>query len=260
MSQPGAQTPIMMTWGASTQTAEPLADRIADRIAAVDWAEIGQRMAEDGFAKLPVLLTPRECIQIRELYPDDTHFRSRVDMARHRFGEGEYKYLTYPLPPTVQELREALYPPLAEIANGWMEALRSSTRFPTDLGTFLEQCHGLGQTRATPLILRYEAGGYNAMHQDVYGAATFPLQVVLGLSKPCEEYTGGELILVEQRPRAQSHASAILIGQGEGVVFTTREKPNAGSRGYYRSNLRHGVSRVESGLRLTLGVIFHDAP
>jgi hypothetical protein len=233
---------------------------IAERAAAIDWADVGERMDRDGFAKLPALLTPEECVRVRDLYPDDRHFRSRVDMARHRFGEGEYKYLNYPLPSVVQELREALYPPLAEIANRWMEALRSPTRFPAELDAFLEHCHGLGQSRATPLILRYEAGGYNAMHQDVYATATFPLQVVFGLSKPREEYEGGELILVEQRPRAQSRASAILIGQGEGVVFTTREKPVAGSRGYYRSNLRHGVSRLESGLRLTLGVIFHDAP
>jgi hypothetical protein len=235
-------------------------ESIAERTAAVDWAEVGRRMDQDGFAKLPALLTPDDCERLRDLYPDDRHFRSRVDMARHRFGEGEYKYLDYPLPPTVQELREALYPPLAEIANRWMEALRSETRFPSDLADFLEHCHNLGQVRATPLILRYEAGGYNAMHQDVYGAATFPLQVVFGLSKPGDEYEGGEFIVVEQRPRAQSRASAILIGQGEAVVFTTREKPVAGSRGYYRANLRHGVSRLESGLRFTLGVIFHDAP
>jgi hypothetical protein len=233
---------------------------IAERAAAIDWTEVGQQMDRDGFAKLPALLRPEECVQLRELYPDDRHFRSRVDMARHRFGEGEYKYLDYPLPATVQELREALYPPLAEIANRWMDALRSDTRFPPHLAAFLEHCHTLGQTRATPLILRYEAGGYNAMHQDVYGAATFPLQVVFGLSQPHEEYVGGEFIVVEQRPRAQSRATAIRIEQGEGVVFTTREKPVAGSRGYYRSNLRHGVSRLESGLRLTLGVIFHDAP
>jgi hypothetical protein len=237
-----------------------VAARLADRIAAVDWADIGQRMDEHGFARLPAILTPDECVEIRDLYSDDRHFRSRVDMARHRFGEGEYKYLDYPLPDTVQALREALYPPLAEIANRWMEALRTPTRFSAELDTFLEHCHQLGQRRATPLILRYEAGGYNAMHQDVYGEATFPLQVVFGLSKPGQEYEGGELILVEQRPRAQSVASAIQIRQGEGVVFTTREKPTAGARGYYRTSLRHGVSRLESGLRLTLGVIFHDAP
>jgi hypothetical protein len=233
---------------------------IADRVADVDWAEVGERMDRDGFAKLPALLTPEECVTLRDLYPDDTHFRSRVDMARHRFGEGEYKYLTYPLPPAVQELRTALYPPLAEIANRWMEALRSETRFPADLESYLEHCHELGQARATPLILRYEAGGYNAMHQDVYGAATFPLQVVFGLSAPDREYEGGEFIVVEQRPRAQSVASASRIGQGEGLIFTTRERPAAGSRGFYRTNLRHGVSRVTSGLRFTLGVIFHDAP
>jgi hypothetical protein len=239
---------------------QAIASSIAERTAGVNWAEVGERMDRDGFAKLPALLTPDECVALRDLYPDDTQFRSRVDMARHRFGEGEYKYLTYPLPTVVQALREALYPSLAEIANRWMEALRSETRFPADLEAYLEHCHSLGQARATPLILRYEAGGYNAMHQDVYGAATFPLQVVFGLSAPDREYEGGEFIVVEQRPRAQSRASAIRIGQGEAVVFTTREKPVAGSRGYYRANLRHGVSRLESGLRLTLGVIFHDAP
>lgn len=233
---------------------------IAERAAGVDWAEVGERMDRDGFAKLPALLTADECVTLRDLYPDDGHFRSRVDMARHRFGEGEYKYLTYPLPSEVQELRAALYPPLAEIAGRWTDLLGAPTGFPPDLDSYLGHCHSLGQTRATPLILRYEAGGYNAMHQDVYGAATFPLQVVFGLSAPGEEYEGGEFIVVEQRPRAQSRASAIRIGQGEALVFTTRERPVAGSRGYYRTNLRHGVSRVESGLRFTLGVIFHDAP
>ena len=233
---------------------------IAERVASLDWAEIGERMDRDGFAKLPALLTADECVTLRDLYPDDGHFRSRVDMARHRFGEGEYKYLTYPLPSEVQELRAVLYPPLAEIAGRWMALLDAPTRFPPNLDSYLEHCHSLGQTRATPLILRYEAGGYNAMHQDVYGAATFPLQVVFGLSAPGEEYEGGEFVVVEQRPRAQSVASAIRIGQGEALVFTTRERPVIGTRGAYRTNLRHGVSRIESGLRFTLGVIFHDAP
>jgi hypothetical protein len=233
---------------------------IAERAAAIDWADVGARMDRDGFAKLPALLTPDECVMLRDLYPDDTHFRSRVDMARHRFGEGEYKYLTYPLPETVQALRTALYPPLAEIANRWMEALRSETRFPPEHAAYLEHCHAAGQQKATPLILRYEAGGYNAMHQDVYGAATFPLQVVFGLSRPGAEYEGGEFIVVEQRPRAQSRATAIRLGQGEALVFTVRERPVAGTRGVYRTNMRHGVSRIEGGLRFTLGVIFHDAP
>ena len=233
---------------------------IAERVASINWAEVGARMDRDGFAKLPVLLAPDECVLLRELYADDGHFRSRVDMARHRFGQGEYKYLTYPLPETVQDLRTALYPPLAEIANRWMTLLRSETRFPSELEAYLAHCHEAGQRKATPLILRYEAGGYNAMHQDVYGAATFPLQVVFGLSQPDAEYEGGQFIVVEQRPRAQSVASAIRIGQGEALVFTTRERPVIGTRGAYRTNLRHGVSRIESGLRFTLGVIFHDAP
>ena len=242
----------------STITTVPI--RIADRIQSLDWAAIGQQMDADGFARLPALLTPEECAELRDLYADDRHFRKRIDMARHRFGEGQYKYLDYPLPATILELRTALYPPLAEIANRWAEALSSSTRFPADHAAFLEHCHRLGQQRATPLILRYEAGGYNAMHQDVYGPATFPLQVVFGLSQPGIDFVGGEFIVVEQRPRAQSRATAITMAQGEAIAFTTREKPVAGTRAYYRVNLRHGVSRLESGLRFTLGVIFHDAP
>jgi len=259
MSQTIAVPPTVQA-GRSLPRAGLAGRSIAERIAGIDWVAVGERMDRDGFAKLPALLTEDECVTLRDLYPDDGHFRSRVNMARHRFGEGEYKYLTYPLPSEIQELRTSLYPPLAGIANRWAEALRSETRFPPDLDSYLEHCHSVGQVKATPLILRYEAGGYNAMHQDVYGAATFPLQVVFGLSAPGAEYEGGEFIVVEQRPRAQSRASAIRIGQGEALVFTTREKPVASSRGYYRANLRHGVSRLESGLRFTLGVIFHDAP
>ena len=231
----------------------------SDRINQVDWEDLARRMDEDGFGRLPALLTPAECARLRDLFGDDALFRTSIDMARYRFGEGEYRYFDYPLPAIVQQLREALYPRLAETANRWAQALGASTRFPAELGTFLGQCHRRGQRRATPLILKYEAGGYNTMHQDVYGELTFPLQVVFGLSQPVEDYAGGELILLEQRPRAQSRASAVVVGQGEGVVFTTRDKPVAGTRGYYRTTLRHGVSRVEAGRRFTLGVIFHDA-
>jgi uncharacterized protein len=232
---------------------------IQQRAAALGWDALARRMDEDGFARLPALLTPETCAGLRELFDQDRLFRSRIDMARYRFGEGEYKYFDYPLPEAVQELREALYPRLAEIANRWAALLGDAARFPPDLGAFLERCHRAGQRRATPLMLRYEAGGYNTMHQDVYGELTFPLQAVFGLSRPGEDYTGGELILLEQRPRAQSRATALVMQQGEGVVFTTRHKPVAGARGHYRATLRHGVSRVESGQRVTLGVIFHDA-
>jgi uncharacterized protein len=232
---------------------------VSTRVETVDWEALDRRMDEDGFARLPALLTPTQCAEVRDTYSHDHLFRSRIDMARHRFGEGEYKYFDYPLPAPVQQLREQLYPRLAPIANRWAEALGDSARFPAELGAFLDQCHRCGQRRATPLILKYEAGGYNTMHQDVYGELTFPLQVVLGLSRPDEDYVGGELILLEQRPRAQSRASAVVVGQGEGVVFTTRHKPAVGARGHYRTTLRHGVSRIEAGQRFTLGVIFHDA-
>lgn len=232
---------------------------IEQRAAALDWSVVARQMDDDGFARLPALLTPEACAGLRRLFDEERRFRSRIDMARYRFGEGVYKYFDYPLPDVVQELREALYPRLAEIANHWAERLGDANRFPPELGAFLERCHGTGQERATPLMLSYEAGGYNTMHQDVYGDLTFPLQAVFGLSRPGEDYTGGELILLEQRPRAQSRATALVVQQGEGVVFTTRHKPVAGSRGHYRATLRHGVSRVESGRRMTLGVIFHDA-
>lgn len=232
---------------------------IEQRAAAVDWGAVTRRMDDDGFAGLPALLTPEACARLRDLFDEDRPFRTRIDMARYRFGEGVYKYFDYPLPGVVQELREALYPGLADIANRWAERLGEAARFPPQLGAFLERCHSAGQRRATPLMLSYDAGGYNTMHQDVYGELTFPLQVVFGLSRPGEDYTGGELILLEQRPRAQSRATALVLEQGEGVAFTTRHKPVAGTRGYYRATLRHGVSRVGSGRRVTLGVIFHDA-
>ncbi|TMD94968.1 MAG: proline hydroxylase [Chloroflexi bacterium] len=181
-------------------------------------------------------------------------------MARHRFGLGEYRYFDHPLPPPVAELREALYAPLAEIANRWAGLLGDRTRFPAGLDDFLALCHRKGQRRPTPLMLRYETGGHNTLHQDVYGEVTFPLQVVIGLSAPGEDYTGGELVVVEQRPRSQARATAITLARGEGVLIATREKPARGARGHYRASLRHGVSTVTSGTRSTLGIIFHDAP
>jgi hypothetical protein len=232
---------------------------VAERAAAIRWTDAERGMLEAGFARLPALLTAPECTELRELYADDRRFRSRVDMARHRFGLGEYRYFDHPLPPVVDALRSSLYPPLAGIANRWGALLGASPRFPDGLEDFLALCHQHGQRRPTPLLLRYESGGYNTLHQDVYGEVTFPLQVVIGLSAPGDDYTGGELLVVEQRPRAQARATAITLAQGEGVLLATREKPAAGARGHHRTMLRHGVSTVTSGTRSTLGIIFHDA-
>jgi uncharacterized protein len=205
------------------------------------------------------MLTAPECAALARLYDDESRFRSRVVMERHRFGVGEYKYFARPLPEPVASLRAALYPPLAAIANGWMAALGDSKRFPPGLEAFLEVCARAGQEQPTPLLLRYLEGGYNCLHQDLYGEVAFPLQVAVMLSRPRTDYTGGEFLLIEQRPRSQSAGAAITAGQGEMVIFPNRVRPVAGSRGVYRVNVRHGVSRIHSGRRLTLGIIFHDA-
>jgi hypothetical protein len=205
------------------------------------------------------VLTPEECREVSQLYDDEARFRSRVDMARHRFGEGEYKYFAAPLPGLVQELRIHGYPPLAAVANRWMAALEAEERFPPSHAGLQQMCAERGQTRPTALLLRYQTGGYNCLHQDVYGDLTFPLQIAAFLSRPGVDYTGGEFVLVEQRPRAQSAAEVIVPAQGELVIFTTRFRPLASRRGHSRANVRHGVSRLRSGQRYTLGVIFHDA-
>jgi len=205
------------------------------------------------------LLTPIECRQLISLYAAEASFRSRVDMERHRYGVGEYKYFAHPLPGLVEELRGTAYPHLARLANGWAQALGAASRFPERLEDFLSRCHDAGQRRPTPLLLRYETGGYNALHQDVYGEVAFPLQLAVFLSQPERDYTGGEFLLVEQRPRAQSVGEALLLGEGEAVVFANRHRPVRSARGFYRAAVRHGVSRVRSGQRFTLGVIFHDA-
>jgi hypothetical protein len=193
------------------------------------------------------------------LYGDAARFRRRIEMARHGYGEGDYQYFAHPLPPLVQALREAIYPHLAATANRWAAALGLAERFPDQLEEFLSRCHAQGQTRPTPLVLHYRAGGYNCLHQDLYGAVAFPLQVVFMLSRRDRDYTGGELLLVEQRPRAQSRGEVVTLEQGAGLILTTRHRPVKGSRGYYRANVRHGVSRLHSGERYTLGIIFHDA-
>lgn len=221
--------------------------------------DIAGELAEQGFARLPQLVSPADCARMIALYPADDAFRSRIVMARHGFGRGEYKYFRYPLPPLVATLRQALYPLLAPIANDWQQQLRSDLRYPAALDAFLKACHAAGQIRPTPLLLRYEAGDFNCLHQDVYGASVFPLQVAILLSQPGEDFTGGEFILAEQRPRQQSRASVVPLCRGDAVIFPVRERPIGGTKGFYRGQLRHGVSRLLSGNRYTLGVIFHDA-
>jgi hypothetical protein len=232
---------------------------IAERLAALDWAAIERALWERGYAKTPPVLTPEECAALIALYPDDALFRSRVDMERYRFGIGDYKYFAAPLPPLVAEVRQHAYPPLARLANRWEETLGSRPRYPPSLDRLLVTCRRAGQTKPTPLLLHYEAGGYNCLHQDLYGEIAFPLQLTGFLSRRGLDYEGGEFLLVEQRPRAQSRGEAITTEQGEIVIFTTRYRPVAGARGYYRATMRHGVSRVTLGSRYTLGVIFHNA-
>lgn len=232
---------------------------MAERVAEIEWAEAGASLWRNGYARLGRIVESAECEQLRGLYARTELFRSRIEMARYRFGRGEYQYFAYPLPPLVSELRQELYARLYAIANEWIAKLGLAADFPADLEKFLARCHARGQKRPTPLVLRYGAGDYNCLHQDVYGEVVFPFQVVIGLSRQDEEFTGGELLLVEQRPRAQSVGHAIRLQQGEAVVITTRYRPVEGSRGFYRANLKHGVSPILSGERFTLGVIFHDA-
>jgi uncharacterized protein len=237
-----------------------VAAEIVDRLS-FDWSAIEASLDGQGFARIPPLLTPEECASLADLYGDDSRFRSRVEMERFRFGVGEYKYFAAPLPPVVQSLRQQLYEHLAPTANRWTARLKAgATRdFPETLDAFLRKCHKSGQTRPTPLLLSYRQGGYNCLHQDIYGDLAFPLQVVFMLSRRDDDYSGGEFLLVEQRPRAQSRGHALAIDQGAGVIFATRERPVEGTRGSYRVAMRHGVSTVTSGARMTLGIIFHDA-
>jgi hypothetical protein len=237
----------------------PGSNGVAERLDALDWKGIEESLGEYGYAKTTPVLTADECAELIALYPDEARFRSRIDMARYRFGVGDYKYFAHPLPPLVAALRAHAYPPLAAIANRWQVALGSRERYPAHLDGLLARCRRRGQTRPTPLLLHYEAGGYNCLHRDLYGDVAFPLQLTGFLSRPGADYRGGEFLLVEQRPRAQSRGEAILPAQGEIVIFATRDRPIRGSRGYYRAAMRHGVSRVLAGSRYTLGVIFHDA-
>jgi hypothetical protein len=231
----------------------------ADPVAAIDWDEIAASLDERGYATTPPLLSAAECRDLAALYSREDAFRSRVVMQRHNFGRGEYKYLRYPLPEPVQQLRQTIYPHLAPIANGWRERLREEGRFPASLDAYLAQCHKAGQLRPTPLILKYEAGDYNCLHQDLYGDLVFPLQLTILLSTPGHDFSGGEFLLVEQRPRAQSRGDVVSLRQGEAVIFPVHHRPVRGTRGSYRVTMRHGVSRLRSGQRYTLGIIFHDA-
>jgi len=225
----------------------------------LNWEEAESSLGQSGFAILASALAPAQCKSLIKLYDDDANFRSRVVMARHGYGRGEYKYFSYPLPALVKELRTTLYPPLAKIANDWMEKIKSEVRYPATHAAFLERCHDAGQTRPTPLLLRYGAGDYNCLHQDLYGEHVFPLQVAFLLSEPGRDFEGGEFVLTEQRPRMQSRAEVVPLRQGDAVVFAVNERPVQGTRGIYRVKMRHGVSRLRSGHRHTLGIIFHDA-
>jgi hypothetical protein len=228
-------------------------------VEAIAWPRANADLDAHGCATVGPLLTPQQCRAVAAMYESEPPFRSRVVMAKHGFGRGEYKYFAYPLPPLVEQLRTALYSPLAAIASRWNEALGIEVRYPARHGEFLERCHRAGQTRPTPLLLQYAAGDYNCLHQDVYGEHVFPLQVAILLSEPSVDFTGGEFVLTEQRPRMQSRAEVVPLRQGEAVVFPVRERPVQGTRGVYRVNMRHGVSRLRSGQRHTLGIIFHDA-
>lgn len=225
----------------------------------INWTEVTEQIDAYGCAIVSGLLSESACAEVRSLWDDDRRFRSRVNMARHGFGRGEYRYFGYPLPEPIASLRTTLYPPLAAIANRWAEGRGQDVRYPDSHAAFLDRCHAAGQTRPTPLILRYETGDWNAFHQDVYGEHVFPLQVAILLSEPGAEFTGGEFVLAEQRPRMQSRPEVVPLARGDAVVFPVRERPVRGSRGWHRVQMRHGVSRLRSGLRFTLGIIFHDA-
>jgi len=233
---------------------------IQERIDALDWETLEQSLSARGYSVTVSILSPAECGAIVALYNVEARFRSHIIMERHRFGVGDYKYFSHPLPDTVADLRTGAYPHLAKVANQWAEALGDAhALYPPAHSAFLKICHKAGQTRPTPLVLHYEAGGYNCLHQDLYGEIAFPLQMVFILGRPGVNWEGGEFVLVEQQPRAQSKAEVVAAQQGQAIIFTTRYRPVKGSRGHYRVNLRHGVSRVHRGTRFTLGIIFHDA-
>lgn len=230
-----------------------------DRMQPLDWAGVDEQLCENGFALLEGLLTPKECSTLKAMYNDDTRFRATIDMSRYRFGEGEYRYFNYPLPEIIQQLRTLLYPHLVKTANKFVKAMNLGPEYPPQLADFLAYCHNHDQNRPTPLILKYAKGGYNTLHQDLYGEIHFPFQAVLFLDRPHQDYGGGEFVMTEQRPRAQSKAEVLQPGQGDVLIFTTNYRPVKGKQGYYKVAMRHGVSKVRWGERHTAGVIFHDA-
>ena len=248
-----------MTGAAASNTSVGPCSALAERVTALDWQRIAADLNAYGCAVVGAVLSAAECKALVESYAEEGLFRSRIVMARHGFGRGEYKYFAYPLPDVVASLRSALYPPLASIANRWNETLGIDVRYPDEHAVFLERCHSAGQTRPTPLLLHYGEGDYNCLHQDLYGEHVFPLQVAFLLSVPGYDFTGGEFVLTEQRPRQQSRAEVVPLRQGDGVIFPVHHRPVQGMKGWYRVNLRHGVSRVRSGQRHTVGIIFHDA-
>ena len=241
------------------KTAPGFESDAAARVADIDWTQAATDLDTQGCTVLKGLLTPDECRALAGLYPEDQIFRSRVVMGRHGFGRGEYKYFSYPLPQSIAELRPLLYARLRSVANRWNEAMGIDIRYPEDHEAFLERCHKAGQLRPTPLLLQYGAGDYNCLHQDLYGEHVFPLQVAILLSEPRRDFEGGEFVLTEQRPRMQSRAEVVPLAQGDAVAFAVHVRPVQGTRGVYRVNMRHGVSRLRSGCRHTVGVIFHDA-
>ena len=234
-------------------------ENAVERVDALDWAHIAQELDDYGYALLGEILAPEECDALAALYPEEEHFRSRVIMERYSFGRGEYKYFRYPLPEIIGELRTTLYPHLTEVANRWNQVMGSEVRYPSEHAAYLRLCHRAGQSRPTPLLLRYGPGDFNCLHQDLYGEHVYPIQITILLSRPGEDFTGGEFVLVEQRPRMQSRAEVVALRKGDAVAFAVHQRPVQGKRGYYRVNFRHGVSRLRSGNRYTLGIIFHDA-
>jgi len=245
--------------GAAAKKVPASAESIERRIDGYDWSSVGAELNSFGCAVLKTLLTPAECQALAALYPDDSHFRSHIHMARHGFGKGEYKYFRYPLPGLIAEMRTALYAHVAPLANEWNARMNEAARYPKAHADYLKRCHDAGQARPTPLLLQYAAGDYNCLHQDLYGEHVFPLQATVLLSDPGADFTGGEFVLVEQRPRMQSRADVVTLQRGDAVLFAVHDRPVQGSKGTYRVKLRHGVSRIRSGARHTLGVIFHDA-
>lgn len=244
---------------ANVRIRQQISKAAEERVAGYDWVGLGTDLDAYGCAVLEKLISPEECESIAELYLHEEHFRSHIIMARHGFGKGEYRYFKYPLPELIGSLRTALYPHLATVANAWSERMGNDQRYPATHRDYLELCHEAGQTRPTPLLLQYREGDFNCLHQDLYGDLAFPIQVAVLLSEPGRDFTGGEFVLTEQRPRMQSRAEVVPMRQGDAVAFAVHNRPVQGTKGNYRVNLRHGVSRVRSGHRYTVGIIFHDA-